>query len=75
MDSEPNVYKCDRCVLTFDVRKIVQGVYGTRHCNKCIKQLRKHELENRRAQWIRPLFMEEAPSISIRCLDQVSNQV
>ena len=47
MDSEPNVYKCDRCLRTFDCIKIVQGVYGTRHCKKCVKELQKHEMQNR----------------------------
>ena len=48
---EPPVYKCDRCVRTFDKVKIVQGIYGTRHCNKCINELRNHELRERVASW------------------------
>jgi len=35
----------------FDVHKIVQGIYGTRHCNKCINELRRHEIQQRIAQW------------------------
>ena len=68
-EREPTVYKCDRCIRTFDHAKIVQGVYGTRHCNKCVKELRNHELQNRMASWNRPPFVEEAPSISIRYLE------
>ena len=48
---DPNVYKCDRCLRVFDAVRIVQGVYGTRHCNKCVNQLRKHELQDRVRRW------------------------
>jgi hypothetical protein len=48
------VYKCDRCERTFDTIKIVQGTYGTRHCNKCINELRRHEIRERVACWTRP---------------------
>ena len=54
MEMEPPVYKCDRCSRTFDKVKIVQGVYGTRHCNKCVNELRNHELRERVASWTRP---------------------
>ena len=47
-----NVYKCDRCSRTFDTIKIVQGIYGTRHCNKCVKELQNHEIRRRVAQWV-----------------------
>ena len=50
MDFE-SVYKCDRCLRTFDNIKIIHGTYGTRHCNKCIIQLRKHELQIRISTW------------------------
>jgi hypothetical protein len=55
MDPEPNVYTCNRCVRTFDTKKIVQGVYGTRHCNKCINELLKHEIQDRVRSWNSPL--------------------
>ena len=71
IDAEPNVYPCDRCLRVFDIVKIVQGRYGTRHCNKCVNELHRHELHNRRQTWARPP-LEEAPSISIRYLE---NQV
>ena len=67
MDS---VYKCDRCLRTFDTIKIVQGTYGTRHCNKCIKELQRHEIQLRVAQWSRPEIIEDT-SIQIR--DLISN--
>jgi hypothetical protein len=54
MEIEPSVYKCDRCARTFDKIKIVQGIYGTRHCNKCINELRRHEIQDRIASWNRP---------------------
>ena len=53
MEIEP-VYKCDRCSRTFDTIKIVQGVYGTRHCNKCDNELRRHEIRERTARWTIP---------------------
>ena len=49
------IYMCDRCLRTFDKTKIVEGTYGTRHCNKCINQLRKHEIQRRVAQWNPPV--------------------
>jgi hypothetical protein len=48
------VYKCDRCLRTFDKAKITQNTYGVRHCNKCINQLRQHEIQRRVAQWNSP---------------------
>jgi len=51
--SEPSTLMCDRCQRTFDTIKIVQGVYGTRHCNKCINELRRHEIRERAARWAR----------------------
>jgi len=56
IEIEPPVYKCDRCARTFDKVKIVQGVYGTRQCNKCINELRHHELRERVASWTRPVL-------------------
>jgi len=47
--SEVSTLVCDRCVGTFDTIKIVQCVYGTRHCNKCMNELRRHEIRERAA--------------------------
>jgi len=60
MSVELPVYKCDRCLRTFDVIKIVQGTYGTRHCNKCINELRRHEIQYRISEWSRPEIIEDA---------------
>jgi predicted amidophosphoribosyltransferase len=63
---EPTTLMCDRCERTFDTIKIVQGIYGTRHCNKCINELRRHEIRERAARWARPEEEEkEDRSISI----------
>ena len=56
---------CDRCLRTFDTIKIVQGIYGTRQCNKCINELRRHEIHARVASWTIP-EVEEDNSILIR---------
>lgn len=53
------VLQCDRCLRTFDKVKIVQGIYGTRHCNKCTKQLQHHEIQRRVAQWNIPEIIED----------------
>jgi len=66
--SEPTLV-CDRCVRTFDTIKIVQGIYGTRHCNKCINELRNHEVRERIATWTRP----DDEDISIPIQDLISN--
>jgi hypothetical protein len=63
MDIEPPVYKCDRCSRTFDKVKIVQGTYGTRHCNKCINELRRHEIREHVASWTRPTTVEQSTTI------------
>ena len=49
------VYKCDRCLRIFDKTKIIQNTYGVRHCNKCMNQLRHHEIQQRAAQWNPPI--------------------
>ncbi len=60
MEIEPSVYKCDRCMRTFDTVKIVQGTYGTRHCNKCINELRRHEIRDRVETWTTPSEEEQS---------------
>uniref|UniRef100_A0A6C0B930 Uncharacterized protein n=1 Tax=viral metagenome TaxID=1070528 RepID=A0A6C0B930_9ZZZZ len=67
---EPPVYNCDRCIRTFDKLKIVQGIYGTRHCNNCMNELRNHEIRERVASWTIPSDLEDN-SIPIR--DLISN--
>jgi len=62
-----NVCQCDRCLRTFDQIKIVQGIYGTRQCNKCTKELQHHEIQIRVAQWIEP-NQEDDVSIPINQL-------
>lgn len=64
---EPSVYPCDRCSRVFDTIKIVQGIYGTRHCNKCVKELHNHAIRERVASWNRNEPSElEADSVSIQ---------
>jgi hypothetical protein len=65
---DPTVYKCDRCLRTFDTIKIVQGIYGTRHCNKCINEMKRHEIRDRIAIWTRPSPDVEDRSIPIHDL-------
>ena len=65
-----HVYKCNRCAQTFDTIKIVQDIYGTRHCNNCINELRSHELRERIAILTRPT---ESEDISIPIRDLLSN--
>ena len=48
---QPSVYSCDRCSRVFDTNKIIQGVYGTRHCSKCMKELQNHLIRERVASW------------------------
>jgi len=48
---QPNVYSCDRCLRVFDTIKIIQGIYGTRHCSKCMKELQNHSIRDRVALW------------------------
>jgi hypothetical protein len=45
---------------TFDTVKIVQGTYGTRHCNKCINELRRHEIRDRVETWTTPSEEEQS---------------
>ena len=54
-----NVCQCDRCLRTYDTVKIVQGIYGTRQCNKCAKELQHHEIQRRVAQWNEPIQEDE----------------
>jgi hypothetical protein len=70
VDFEPPVYKCDRCMRTFDKVKIVQCIYGTRHCNKCMNELRNHEIRDRVSNWTRPTEIED---VSIPICDLISN--
>jgi hypothetical protein len=65
MSDVPTTLVCDRCVRTFDAIKIVQGIYGTRHCNKCINELRRHEIRDRIESWTRPEEEKEDLIISI----------
>jgi hypothetical protein len=48
---QPSVYSCDRCSRVFDTNKIIQGVYGTIHCSKCMKELHNHSIRERVARW------------------------